>query len=173
MNKFVLTITFLLAGFIVQAGPLWMRYPKISPDGKQIVFSYKGDIYVVSSDGGEARQLTTHPAHESHPVWSPDGKQIAFTSDRFGNFDIFVMPARGGEARRVTTNSSREIPYTFTPDGKEIVYGAQLQDPAQSALFPSGSLTELYAIPVEGGRPRQVLATPAEAVCFSKPGDQV
>ena len=93
MNKFVLTITFLLAGFMIQAGPLWMRYPKISPDGKQIVFSYKGDIYVVSSDGGEARQLTTHPAHESHPVWSPDGKQIAFTSDRFGNFDIFVMPA--------------------------------------------------------------------------------
>ena len=171
MNKFVLTITFLLAGFMIQAGPLWMRYPKISPDGKQIVFSYKGDIYVVSSDGGEARQLTTHPAHESHPVWSPDGKQIAFTSDRFGNFDIFVMPARGGEARRVTTNSSREIPYAFTPDGKEIVYGAQLQDPAQSALFPSGSLTELYAIPVEGGRSRQVLATPAEAVCFSKSGD--
>ena len=47
MNKIVLTITFLLVAFFVQAGPLWMRYPKISPDGKQIAFSYKGDIYVV------------------------------------------------------------------------------------------------------------------------------
>ena len=42
MNKIVLTITFLLVAFFVQAGPLWMRYPKISPDGKQIAFSYKG-----------------------------------------------------------------------------------------------------------------------------------
>ncbi len=171
MNKIVLTITFLLVGFMLQAGPLWMRYPKISPDGKQIVFSYKGDIYIVSAEGGEARQLTTHPAYESHPVWSPDGKQIAFTSDRFGNFDIFVMSARGGEARRVTTNSAREIPYTFTPDGKEIVYSAQLQDPAQSALFPKGALTELYAVSVDGGRSRQVLATPAEEICFSNSGD--
>ena len=171
MNKFVLTVTFLLVGFLLQAGPLWMRYPKISPDGKQIAFSYKGDIYVVSSEGGEARQLTTHPAYESNPVWSPDGKQIAFTSDRFGNFDIFVMSARGGEACRVTTHSAREIPYSFTPDGKEIVYGAQLQDPAQSALFPTGSLTELYAVSVNGGRSRQILATPAEAISFSKSGD--
>lgn len=171
MNKIVLTITFLLVGFMLQAGPLWMRYPKISPDGKQIVFSYKGDIYIVSAEGGEARQLTTHPAYESHPVWSPDGKQIAFTSDRFGNFDIFVMSARGGEARRVTTNSAREIPYTFTPDGKEIVYSAQIQDPAQSALFPKGALTELYAVSVDGGRSRQVLATPAEEICFSNSGD--
>ena len=148
MNRIVLTVTFLLVAFFVQAGPLWMRYPKISPDGKQIAFSYKGDIYVVPAEGGEARQLTTHPAYESHPVWSPDGKQIAFTSDRNGNFDIFVMSARGGDARQVTTNSAKEIPYTFTPDGKEIVYGTQMSDPAQSALFPAGSMTELYAISV-------------------------
>lgn len=67
MNRIVLTVTFLLVAFFVQAGPLWMRYPKISPDGKQIAFSYKGDIYVVPAEGGEARQLTTHPAYDRIP----------------------------------------------------------------------------------------------------------
>ena len=46
-----------------------------------------------------------------------------------------------------------------------------MSDPAQSALFPAGSMTELYAISVNGGRPRQVLATPAEEICFFKSGD--
>ena len=73
--------------------PLWMRDVRISPDGKEIVFCYKGDIYKVSAKGGEAVQLTTQDSYESSPVWSPDGKQIAFASDRFGNTDVFVMPA--------------------------------------------------------------------------------
>ena len=76
--------------------PLWMRDVRISPDGKEIVFCYKGDIYKVSAKGGEAVQLTTQDSYESSPVWSPDGKQIAFASDRFGNTDVFVMPANGG-----------------------------------------------------------------------------
>lgn len=46
-----------------------------------------------------------------------------------------------------------------------------MSDPAQSALFPAGSMTELYAISVDGGRPRQILATPAEEICFFKSGD--
>ena len=94
--------------------PLWMRDVRISPDGKEIVFCYKGDIYKVSAKGGEAVQLTTQDSYESSPVWSPDGKQIAFASDRFGNTDVFVMPANGGSARRLTTNSASEIPSAFT-----------------------------------------------------------
>ena len=35
-------------------GASWMRYPAISPDGKTIAFTYKGDIYKVSSAGGTA-----------------------------------------------------------------------------------------------------------------------
>ena len=38
--------------------PLWMRYPKISPDGSKIAFSYQGDIYYVPTAGGEAVRLT-------------------------------------------------------------------------------------------------------------------
>lgn len=150
--------------------PLWVRNAKISPDGKEIAFTYKGDIYKVPASGGTAIQLTTQPSYETSPVWSPDGKKIAFTSDRNGGMDIFVMPSSGGAAKRVTFNSAKERPWAFTPDGKAIVYSATIQDPAASALFPKVTLTELYKTPIDGGRTEQILGTPAEAVFYLPDG---
>ena len=153
------------------ASPLWMRDVQISPDGTEIAFCYKGDIYKVPAGGGVATQLTTQPSYECTPIWSPDSKQIAFASDRNGNFDIFIMPATGGTAQRLTTNSASELPSTFTPDGKYILFSASIQDPAQSAMFPTTAMTELYKVPSNGGRTEQVLGTPAEAVCYATSGE--
>ena len=153
------------------ATPLWMRDIQISPDGTEIAFCYKGDIYKVPAKGGAATQLTTQDSYESNPIWSPDGRQIAFASDRYGNFDVFVMPANGGAAQRLTTNSTGETPSAFTPDGKYILFSAAIQDPVESALFPRSAMTELYKVPVTGGRTEQVLGTPAEAICFDKSGN--
>ena len=120
----------------------------------------------MSSEGGEARQLTSNPAYDYSPVWSPDGKTLAFASDRYGNFDIFTIPLTGGVPFRVTTHSAKETPWTFTPDGKRLLFTARIQDPAESAQFPKGTMTELYSVSVNGGRYAQVLATPAEEVSF-------
>ncbi len=154
-----------------QDAPLWLRDVKISPNGDLIAFTYKGDIWTVPVTGGEARRLTTLDSYESNPVWSPDGSQIAFASDRHGNFDIFVMDAAGGRAKRLTSNSASEIPEGFSADGTEVLYSAAIQAPAASAMFPSGRMTQLYAVAAEGGTPRQVLGTPAKNLSFSPDGE--
>ena len=152
------------------ATPLWLRDVQISPDGTEIAFCYKGDIYKVPANGGTATQLTTQASYECSPIWSPDSKQIAFASDRNGNFDLFVMSADGGAARRLTTQTASEIQSTIATDGNYILFSASIQDPANSALFPTSAMTELYKVPVTGGRTEQVLGTPAEMVCFDKSG---
>src|SRR5688572_31989162 len=86
-------------------GASWMRYPAISPDGKTIVFTYKGDLYRVPSSGGVAIPMTSHAGHDFMPVWSHDGRQVAFATERYGNFDVYVMPAEGGPAKRLTHHS--------------------------------------------------------------------
>ena len=93
MRKIILLFVLGIVGIggNAQENPLWLRYPAISPDGKAIVFSYQGDLYRVSSGGGQATPLTLHEAYDYMPVWSRDGKWLAFASDRFGNFDVYVM----------------------------------------------------------------------------------
>lgn len=172
MKHHLITACLLLATVTAGAAtPLWLRDVQISPDGSQIAFCYKGDIWTVPADGGKATRLTTRDSYESYPIWSPDGRQIAFASDRNGGNDVFIMSSDGGNATRLTFNSVSELPTAFTPDGSQVLFIAAIQDPAESALFPTTSLKEVYSISVNGGTPKQVLGTPAEMIRFSPKGD--
>ena len=79
------------AAMAADSSPLWLRNAAISPDGNTVAFTYKGDIFTVSANGGKARQLTTSPYYDSTPVWSPDGSRIVFTSNRRGSDDIYII----------------------------------------------------------------------------------
>jgi Tol biopolymer transport system component/C-terminal processing protease CtpA/Prc len=169
LSKFItLFIALLLTTFtsFAQDKPLWLRFSAISPDGSKICFAYKGDLWIVDSNGGEARPLTTHIAADRHPVWSPDGKTIAFASDRHGNFDVFTIPADGGEAKRITAHSTGEIPTAFSPDGQRIYFYALRMDDARNAQFPSGALPETYSINTTGGIPKIEIHTGSQ---FARP----
>jgi Tol biopolymer transport system component/C-terminal processing protease CtpA/Prc len=176
MNRRLLFLAAIAFGMSSQAQNTakWLRNPAISPDGKTIVFGYKGDLYKVPSAGGEAIPLTLHEAHDQMPVWSKDGKWLAFASDRFGNFDVFVMPATGGEARRLTYHSANDIPYDFTPDGKTVLFGTGRNDIYTSARFPQRNIFQkLYKVPVEGGRSIMFNSAGAEYARFNAKGDKL
>ncbi|TVQ03872.1 MAG: peptidase S41 [Balneolaceae bacterium] len=156
-----------------QDDPRWIRYQAISPDGNHIVFTYKGDLYRVSTEGGTAQQLTFHEAHDFMPVWSNDGEKIAFASDRYGNFNVYVMDALGGPATRLTYHSNNEYPYGFTYDNENVLFGAVRQDLAEHRQFPSMMQPELYSVPVNGGRVNQIFTIPAEYSRMSRDGNRI
>lgn len=147
--------------------PLWLRNPAISPDGKTLAFTYKGDIYTVPVAGGTAHQLTTNPAHDTNPVWSPDGKQIAFASARQGSMDIFLIPATGGTAKRLTTNSGNETPLAFLND--DTVLFATSRMPSTTAIVPP-SVQQVYAVSTKGGRDYLWSSTPMKALSVAADG---
>ncbi len=100
-------LLFILIAFTLCATKSWayddarmMRFPDIN--GQQIVFVYAGDIWTVDSNGGEARQLTSHRGIELFPKISPDGKWIAFSGEYSGSRQIYVMPSNGGTPKQLT-----------------------------------------------------------------------
>src|SRR4051794_23960829 len=157
-----------------QTTPLWLRYPSISPDGKTIIFGYKGDLYRVDAAGGVAMPLTIHEAHDMMPVWSHDGKYVAFASDRYGNFDVFVIPATGGVPVRLTYNSANDYPYDFSSDDKKVIFGSARNIQSENVRFYSPRLFQnLYSVIIAGGRPYLISGAGVEDAHYNSKGTEI
>ena len=82
-------------GFAQSSAPYFALDPTLTPDAKEIVFSFEGDLWKVPVSGGASMRLTAMEGIESRPAVSPDGKWLAFTAEQYGNKDIFLMPMAG------------------------------------------------------------------------------
>ena len=130
----------------VSNAPL-MRDPTLSKT--QIVFTYAGDLWIVSRDGGEATRLTTGVGIETDPHFSPDGTTIAFTGEYDGNVDVYTVPAAGGVPKRLTFYPGADRVAGWTPDGKQVLFSSGRNS-------ESGRTGQLFTIPLDGVFPAAV-----------------
>ena len=129
---------------------VYARNLALSPDGRTLAFAWAGDLWSVSSEGGEARRLTVHAADDSNPVWSRDGRTIAFASDRHGTANVFLMSATGADVRRLTFSDRAEVPTDFSPDGAYVYF--HVRKAGEVAFEP-----RVHRVSVEGGQDWRVL----------------
>ncbi len=140
----------------------------VSPDGNEIAFAVRGDIFVVHRKGGKAVRVTDTPSREKQPAWSHDGKSIVFSSDRDGEFDLYrASSADEKEPRMSKTRFIRIDPLAATPARDE----KPVPSPdGKRAVFLSG-LGDLYSIPSGGGPPSLLAKGPMIAdPCWSPDG---
>jgi tricorn protease len=148
------------------AGPTrLLRYADISKDA--VVFSYAGDLWTASRQGGAARRLTTGPGDKLYPKYSPDGKWIAFTASYDGNPDVYVIPSDGGEPRRLTYHPATDIVLGWTPDGKNVLFRSD------RISAPPQRTTRLFLVSLQGGLPKVLPVPRGDLTSFSPDGNKI
>ena len=166
-------VIILFLQFAAEAQTKLLRFPDIH--GDRVVFSYGGDLWSVSSNGGTAVRLTAHPGVETFPKFSPDGRWIAFTGQYDGDEQVYVMPSSGGEPRQLTFYPSRgplaprwgydNQVYGWSRDGK--IFFRSLRE---SWSLP---IARLYTVSPEGGPVEPLPMPEAGSGDFSSDGTKM
>lgn len=118
--------------------------PTLTPDAKNVIFSYEGDLWKVSSEGGEAYRLTAMQGVETNPSVSPDGKWLAFSSNQYGNNDVYIMPLKGGKITQLTFHQASDNVSSWNWDSKTINFTSSRYN----------SMTN-YTVNINGGTPKR------------------
>ncbi|SIO08362.1 S41 family peptidase [Algoriphagus halophilus] len=126
MRNIFLSLLLLVGFTTVTAQQLKSPYftfsPTLTPDGETIIFSYEGDLWKVSINGGQAYRMTAMEGEETRPSVSPDGKWLAFSAEQFGNMDVFIMPLEGGEIQQLTYHEATDEVEAWSWDSQTIYF---------------------------------------------------
>ncbi len=151
-----------------------LRFPDVSRD--KIAFSYGGDLWLVSREGGTAQRITSHPGQELFAKFSPDGKWIAFTGQYDGNYNVYLMPSEGGDPKQLTFHPGgdhmnermgihNEI-ITWTPDSKRIVFLTRRD------TF-NDWFGRLYSVSIDGGQAEALPLDQGGLTSYSADGNSI
>lgn len=129
------------------------RYPAVSPDGSEIVFCWRGNLWQTPITGGSPRCLTPGRGSVSHPAYSSNGDWIAFTSDVTGSGDVYVIPSGGGVSARLTYHGGEDRVTGW--NGDEVLFTSSRE----------GGDNWLWRVSIEGGTPQLFLEASIRNIC--------
>lgn len=156
---------FLFASFSqAQISARMFRYPDVS--ATQIAFTYAGDIWIVSKEGGTAHKLSSPEGEETFARFSPDGTQIAFTANYDGNDDIYVLPTTGGTVQRLTYHGGNDQILDWHPDGNQLLFASSRESGRQR-------FGQFFTISKEGGMPEKLPLPYGSLASFSPDGQKL
>ena len=139
-------------GEALKLAPGSYSYPRVSPDGKRLVFqSSSGNDSFISiydlSGTGAARRLT-FGGNSRFPVWSADSKSVVFQSDRGGHVGVFRQSIDGGGAEPLTKPDpgTSHVPEAWSPDGNFLLFNV--------AYVANRNATALWILSASDGKTR-------------------
>jgi Tol biopolymer transport system component len=108
-----------------------INHPRVSPDGKRVVFVTEDDreavVWTYEVSGATAMHRVTFGGKNRYPIWTSDGERIVFQSDREGDAGIFWQRADGtGTAERLTTadKDTAQVPESWSPKDDGFLFRA-------------------------------------------------
>ncbi len=107
-----------------------MNWYDVSPDGKRLIISARGDIFSVPAENGVTRNLTSSDgAHDRTPSWSPDAKKIAYWSDKNGEYQLMIYNTESQSTEMVTNYTSGfRYQLYWSPDSKKLAFVNQAME---------------------------------------------
>jgi dipeptidyl aminopeptidase/acylaminoacyl peptidase len=134
-----------------------------SPDSQELAFlrnpdkveaiSTNSDVYVVSTNGGAARNITArNRGYEDSPIYTADGKSIIYRSQATAGFEADRWRLMSYNR---ATGASTELLTRFDMNVEEVA----LAPDGQSIYFVAGERgrATIYKVPVAGGAPQKIL----------------
>jgi tricorn protease len=140
-------------------GGKYVSAASLSPDGKRLVITARGELFNLPAGQGVTKNMTRTPGvHERSATWSPDGKQIAYISDATGETELYMQPAEGGEATALTKNNDTYIrDFEWSPDSRYIIYTDRKN---RVVLLNTGNKSKTVVLQDPVGTPRGVTFSP-------------